>query len=164
MLLLNSASANYVALSWHRGLFLVSKLAQKSSHTAGSYGSQAHIFIFQWSHITVFTLDSPDSHKSLLIDIQNTIIRSTVLALLETVWKHGFLLPVWDSNVLFKTKLLRKLPLRWSFEEQLVCSCPQTLSWCSLVFFQLMELLKKGEMGLALKHYRMLLVFKDSFV
>lgn len=65
------------------GLFLVSKLARGSSHTAGSYRSQALIFIFQWSHITVFTLDSPDSHKSLLIDLQNTVVRSTVLALLE---------------------------------------------------------------------------------
>lgn len=65
------------------GLFLVSKLARGSSHTAGSYRSQALIFIFQWSHITVLTLDSPDSHKSLLIDLQNTVIRSTVLALLE---------------------------------------------------------------------------------
>lgn len=63
----------------------MSKLTQVSSHKAGSYRSQALIFIFQWSHITVFTLGRPDSHKSLLIDIQISVITSTVLAHLRQV-------------------------------------------------------------------------------
>lgn len=106
---------------------------------------------------------SLDSHKSLLIDLQDTEKHCPCCAW-DRLQNVGSFCLFGVARSCFKTKWLRKLLAGRYFQGWMVGSFLQTLSQCSLVFFQLIEELKEGEIALAHKCYRILLVFKDTCI